>query len=1050
MQSIRLLQDGQKLHQRGKHQEALLKYKLALKSDPKLPAAWIFKALVLMEQGKLNEAVQDAEQAFSLMKKPDLLVLINYGIILKNAGRFDEAAQAYEKALEINQNNLSAKANLGTIYLVQGRLNDAEEIFHQLAGVMEDPAPWLNLARIGFLKGQYDQISHYLDRAEDYDSTHPDCYMLRGRLALHEEDHEAAYSYAISSIKRSPANRDSWSLLQGVDSNFFELEDLNSILNKLSEVKVQSTAVLSIAVDLCRKHWVWGPLLKLEEMLSIALLGKIDKPPTASDVFTLLGANISQKAHLAAAQKCWDAITKAAPRGAVQTYQKSTKNKLRVGIMSSDLRGHAIGYLVVGLFESLPRKNIEWWAYNNAYSDDSGTRNRLRDNFDRFVNVSKLEDHELSERIKRDDIDVLIDLNQMTSGTRSAVFAYRPAPVQIQWLGMPGTLGAGNDVDYIIVDPWVVDDKNSDGFSECLLMLPRSYQPNDHLKPNLGLCLNRADAGLPQDAVVFGVFNQYYKFSPDTVLLWGKIFKEVPNAILWLLNPKNNEQKKQILSVLGLHGISEERVFFAEHKPQEEHLARLQWMDLVLDTWPYNAHTTCSDALRAGVPVLTLPQETFASRVAEGILNTAGLSEWVARSPEDYVDIAIKYGLKSRSEIDAIKVATNNRYWGSEMVNNKALGVLFERMLIGLHERAQRGARPTSLSVCSDGQLEPLHFGRQDVVEVNDYPASDKNLVCESAIPGDESDDPLVVDPSERLTKPWVSELKKTGSQARIANMKALQKFVMEITNPPLMLDIGAAQTGLIGHEILADSGLINVLGFEPDPKSFEKLSSTENSNFVNYALGDGEVHNLKICAQFGMNSFLDPKMDSLSMFPAFAKWSTVNSKMLVQTKRLDEVSEARNARFVKIDVQGAEKMILENGLSVLNGLSLLQIECSPIPLYHDEPSFFEIGLWLEKQGFVLHTLSNEDKRYFKPYGTEENPYSGKNHLFQVDAVFMPNPLTWVNMEDERLKCLAFFSHAMYRSYDLSMKALDVLDSRDNGSRVSDYKLYLDAAGLAA
>lgn len=1050
MQAQKLFAEGQKLHQKGKKFEALQRYERALKTDPNFALAQIFKAIILLEVGKPFEALEEAEKSISNMKKPDLAILVNYGVILKNLGRLDEAANAYEQVLQINPNILSAKSNLATIYLVQGRLDEAESKFQELASVMEEPAPWLNLARIALLRNKTTEVEEYIARAEDFDMTHPDCALLRGKLALTEADYGLAYKHVVKCLAISPSHRDAWLLLQQIDSEYYEFEEVSARLDQLSKMNVQSATVLSIAVDICRKHWLWTALPKLEEMLSNALLNSLDKIPTTADIFTLLGAAVPQRAHLAAASKCWQSITQLAPRLASVPHPSIENRKLRVAFISSDLRGHAIGYLVVGLFERLPKEKTEWWAYSNALAESSSVRGRLRDNFDRFINISKLDDQQLAERIKEDKIDVLIDLNQMTAETRAPVFAYRPAPVQIQWLGMPGTLGAGSDVDYIIVDPWVVDECNADGFSECLLMLPRSYQPNDHVHPNLSLCPTRFDAGLPQDAIVFGVFNQFYKFSPDTLLLWGKIFKEVSEAVLWLLAPKNEHLKKQILKELGRCGISAERVIFAEHKSQEEHLARLQWMDLVLDTWPYNAHTTCSDALRAGVPVLTFPQDTFASRVAAGILHTAGLDKWVARTSDEYVDMAIQYGKLNRLEMDRVKKDAKERYWKSEMVDNEALGSMFEKIVKHVYERAERGAHPTSIKMLKNGDFEPLHFGRQDITSPNriEPVADDKNYQDKKArlelINSKNKDKELGNLPS------WASEITRTGSKARLKNLAVLQKSIIRLLEPPLMIDIGAAPEGLVGHEVLADAGLIKVLGFEPDPECFAKLEETPNSSFVNCALGDGKTHDLHICNASGMNSLLRPNKEWLGLFPGFEKWGGVKEKMPVSTLKLDDVKQAVGARFAKLDVQGAEKLILENGISILNQLSILQIESSPTPLYHDEPSFFEIGYWLQKQGFVLHTLSNENKRCMKPYGSDDNPYTGKNHIFQVDAVFIPNPLSWAGLEAERLESLAFISHAMYRSHDLAMKALDVLDSRDNGSRVADYRDYLDIAGLAA
>jgi protein O-GlcNAc transferase len=571
----RLFQEGQNLHQRGFIPEALRRYGQALEVDPEFAPARIFQALILQTNGQPGKALEEAERALEGMGSPDPGVLINYGVIQKNAGQLDKAAAAYERALELVPELPSAQANLATVYLLQGRLDDAERQFLELSERMEEPAPWLNLARIALLRQRPADVRRCLERAGDLDPTHPDLQLLRARLARDECDEAAAYRACLEGLRRSPAHAELWQQLQSLDPALFDLDALEERLQALTTLEVTSATVLSVAVDLCRKHWLWEALPTLERRLSEALLAPLDRSPSSSDVFTLLGADISQRAHLGAASGCWRTLTApAAPLQPAPTpRQLASGEKLRVGILSSDLRGHAIGHLVVGLLVELPHTAIEWWAYHNAFDDSSTVRDRLRQPFDRAVNVARLDSAQLAQRIRDDGIDLLIDLNQMTAMTRVEVMAWRPAAVQIQWLGMPGTLGAGPAVDYVIVDPWVVNEANADGFSECLLQLPRSYQPNDHLPPDLELCPSRTAAGLPEEGVVLGVFNQPYKFSPDTFALWARILQQCPEAWLWLLDPRTDALRERMRHQARCHGIDPERLLFAPHCPQEQHLA---------------------------------------------------------------------------------------------------------------------------------------------------------------------------------------------------------------------------------------------------------------------------------------------------------------------------------------------------------------------------------------------------------------------------------------------------------------------------------------------
>jgi FkbM family methyltransferase len=1053
MQAEKLFNEGQQFHQRGQLELAFEKYSRALKIQPKNSLARIFKAMVCQQTGKNILAVQEAEQAFADMGKPNIIVLVNYGVILKNANRLDEASLAYEKALELNPNLKSAKSNLGTIYMAKGKFDQAEKIFSELSESMLDAAPWINLARISLLKNETEKTATFIKKAEDFDSSHSDLYFLKTKMFLLDADYKSAYPECIKGLNSSPASRELWLLLQTIDSEFYELNSIEGLLNKLTKLKVESAAVLSIAVDICRKNWIWEPLEKLEAMLENALLNHLDKIPTSADVFTLLGANISQVAHKAAATACWNFISQNASK--LQLTSNYSNKKLKVGFLSSDFRGHAIGFLIAGLVENLPKDKVEWFGYSNTQAEESDIQERFRNSFDRFIGVAKLSDKDLAEKIKLDQIDVLIDLNQMTAMTRSSVMAYRVAPVQIQWLGMPGTLGAGEDVDYIIVDPWVVDEVNATGFSECLFMWPRSYQPNDNVKPDLSLCVSRSEAGLPEKGVVFGVFNQFYKFSPSTFRLWGEILRALPDSVLWLLAPKTNDHKEIIFNHAKSEGIDIERIIFAQPVPQPEHLARLQWMDLVLDTWPYNAHTTCSDALRVGVPVLTFPQSTFASRVAAGILETAGFNEWIAKSQIEYIQKAIAYGSQKREGIDTTKASIKTKYWQSQMVDNKWLGQIFEAMVLQLHQRARSGVPPTSLKLNKELRLEFLSYGRQaDLIESSSVVTSHSSCISiqvneHKAEPIQGETDPVV---AGLIDYPdWVMRLSNHSKKSRLVNVSIFKQNVLSMSTIPLIIDVGASDINpKIGYEDLVDSNLAQVLGFEPDPEAFMKLAQTDNRRYIKTALGDGATHSFNVCMSSGMNSILEPDMRWLALFPGFEKWGTVKKQISVDTRRLADIEQAQSARFLKLDVQGAEMVILQNGEPLLEDLVLIQLEASPTPLYYGESTFFEIGLWLQQRGFVLHALSDINKRYLKPLGTDDNPFAGKHQIVQVDSVFIPNPLNWQLLSSERLEALAFLSHAIYRSYDLSMLAMEKLDERDNGTRVDSYRMYLDRAGLDA
>lgn len=1017
----RQFQQAEASRQAGRMDEALRLYEQLLSLDSSHAGALSSSAILLQQQGRGREALQATAKALGAMETPDPLVLNNCAVVLQRAGQYDAASEAFEQALRQAPASLEIQANLATTYLLQGRFDEAELRFLQLAPHLEEAAPWLNLARITLQRGDLEQTEEYLSRAEDLDPTHPDLALLQARISHDAGDHGAAWQACCRGLASSPAHRGLWQQLQALDHAVFDLDQLEQLLTALVRLEVHSTSVLAIAIDLCRKHWIWGPLPPLEEQLGPGLLHQPDAIPSSSDLFTLLGSALSQQAHHSAALLVWAQLKQQLQPLPVLQPQSRQGRVLRMAFLSSDLRGHAIGYLVVGLFESLPSGAIEWWCYHNSFDDGSLTRDRLLAPFARAIQVAKLSDQELAERIRADAIDVLIDLNQWTADTRAPVLAWRPAPVQIQWLGMPGTLGAANDVDYVIVDPWVVDGTNADGFSECLLQLPRSYQPNDHQRPDLNLCPSRADAGLPETGPILGVFNQYYKFSPDTLALWGEIFRQVPEACLWLLEPGNNQIKRRILHQCAAVGIGAERLIFAPKCPQALHLARLRWMDLVLDTWPYNAHTTASDALRVGVPVLTLPGDTFASRVAAGILHSAGLSEWVAATPGEYVNKAVSFGRLGRTGIDGTKARVHSGYWASPMVDNKALGRQLEAALLGVYDRAAEGLEPTSQRLRWNLTLAPLAYGRQAGGASTEMAWGEPPAAQTLHVPS----------PAAAPNQPvWVGLLEHGTRAARLTNLAVLQRHVLQIDEPPGLLAIGRFGSVQQLHELLDKHQLAHLMSYSAD------------------GVLDGSSTPWHCYQADDLGSHLPLRSEWVALFPGYQSWGTQKSAEPVSTQTMAQLLAGSTSppRLADLDLRGCELRALQSNPQILNDLALLQCRLATTAMYRHGSDLFELGAWLKTQGYVLHHLTNENKRLFRPFGTDENPLAGRNQLLQIDAVFMPDPLTWMQLEEPRLLALAFFAHALYRSTDLAMLALNTLDRRDRGSREATLRCYLEAA----
>jgi predicted O-linked N-acetylglucosamine transferase (SPINDLY family) len=318
--------------------------------------------------------------------------------------------------------------------------------------------------------------------------------------------------------------------------------------------------------------------------------------------------------------------------------------KIRIGYLSGEFRQQATAFLTAGLYEAHDKQNFEIVAFDSGWSDKSLLRGRLERAFDKFIDISRLTDEEAARAIFAEKIDILVNLNGYFGENRMGVFARRPAPVQVNYLGFPATLGAPY-IDYIIADKIVIPENERHFYSEQVAWLPDSYQVNDAKRAEAASGARRADHDLPEKAVVFCSFNQTYKLTPQIFAAWMRILRQVPESVLWLLGG-NDYFPANIRREAEKAGIAAERIVFAPMADWPDHLARMALADLFLDTAPYNSHTTASDALWVGLPLVTCRGTTFPGRVAESVLNAAGMPELVAEDMQAYERLAVKLALE--------------------------------------------------------------------------------------------------------------------------------------------------------------------------------------------------------------------------------------------------------------------------------------------------------------------------------------------------------------------------------------------------------------------
>jgi predicted O-linked N-acetylglucosamine transferase (SPINDLY family) len=329
--------------------------------------------------------------------------------------------------------------------------------------------------------------------------------------------------------------------------------------------------------------------------------------------------------------------------------------------MSADFRNHAIGHLMVGVIEEHDRERFDICAISCGPDDRSEVRDRLKAAFDRFEDVSHLGDEDVVKLMRQRDIEILVDLGGFTAGARPKILAHRVAPIQVNYLGFPGTMGAAY-MDYVMADRVIVPEAEQKHYAEKVIYLPDSYQATD-ARRSLANVPARSEVGLADDAFVYCAFNRTSKITPVMFDVWMRLLAKTAGSVLWLLDG-DTIARENLKREAVARGIAAERIVFAPQVPADAHLARHRLADLYLDTLPYNAHTAASDALWAGLPVLTCLGNAFAGRVAASILNAVGLPELVTRSLDDYEALALRIAHDSdvRSALRS-KLASQRTTW---------------------------------------------------------------------------------------------------------------------------------------------------------------------------------------------------------------------------------------------------------------------------------------------------------------------------------------------------------------------------------------------------
>ena len=665
----------------------------------------------------LQKAVDLGENSLSLMKDLSLL--------LEQLDEFEQSHNVLEKAISNEPKSIEMLNRLAVNLWKQGKVSEALGIFIQATEYDPDNAgTFNNLANFYREQGQTELALAAYERAITLNPELKEAHFNKGqalRTAGHLDDAIAAFDEAIS-INPSYAeaynamgiaysdNSMPWKAMEAYHKaiqlkpdfaevhnnlgNTFKslkkaekaLEYFNKAVAIQANYEVARTAKLHMEAQVCdweaiekQKDWLAQLGVKKDFVTPWVLLALEDNPARQRMRSELFAKSFRPKVCT------W-----------LDRRPVAKPDRLRIGYFSADFHNFPGMYLMAGLLEEHDRNNFEVIAFSYGPDTVDEMRKRIIKGVDEFIDISGKPLEEVL-RIARDkNIDIAIHRNGHTRHSRSEIFANRVAPIQINYLGYPGTLGA-DYIDYMIADEIVIPKEQRKHYAEKIIILPHTYQPNDNKRKIAKTETKRSDFGLPEQGVVFCCFNNSYKIGSNEFDIWAKVMMQVEDSVLWLLGSEELT-KNNLCRNAEARGIDPERLIFADLIPQDEHLARHRHADLFLDTFYYNAHTTASDALWAGVPVVTKMGQQFSSRVCGSLLNAVGLPELITNTDEDYESLILKLA-QAPDMLSGIKEKLDKNRLNCPLFDTKRYRDNFENGLLKAYDLYFQGQQPMDLKI---------------------------------------------------------------------------------------------------------------------------------------------------------------------------------------------------------------------------------------------------------------------------------------------------------------------------------------------------------------
>lgn len=664
-------------------QEALEQFSQALKINPAVPETWNNRGTVFKDLGRHSEAIADFDKAISL--NPNYAdANCNKAGALFELEQYAEALAAYDRALHLRGDLTEAWLGRGAVYNELKQHDKAIAAYNQALSMKPD------LAEAWFGRGiAYTNLKRFDDAFADYDralSFKPGlvgAWLGRGVAYTALKRYDEAFAAYDRALRLSPKQAEAWAGRGNLHSELGQHDDALIAYERALSLKadLNHTAGFRVHTKMRLCNWTnieadFDHILALiRDQKPIGPFIPLSLPSSPADQLNCAKVFANQVSF----KQLW--------RGEIYSH-----DRIRVAYLSADFHEHPVAQLTVGLFERHDTSRFEVTAVSYGPERDSPLRQRIRGAAEHFIDAGTRQEEEIAEIIRRHEIDIAVDLMGFTDDNRFGVLARRPAPIQVNYLGYPGTMGT-SCIDYILADPTIIPDDQWQYYTERVVWIPASYQVNDRQRVTAEVVPSRRECGLPDDGFVFCAFNASYKITPMMFDIWMRLLRQVEGSVLWL-RQMDSATTHNLYREAEQRGVAADRLIFAPYEPDyATHLARYRQADLFLDTMPFNAHATASDALWAGIPVLTCVGATFAGRVTASVLKSIGLDDLVAHSLEEYEALALHLA-REPSYLGSLRnrLADNRETFPLFDAERATRGI--EAVFTNVWERYQRGETP--------------------------------------------------------------------------------------------------------------------------------------------------------------------------------------------------------------------------------------------------------------------------------------------------------------------------------------------------------------------